>query len=119
MEERPALGASCVDLGASPGGWTSALRRLGCIVTAVDRAPLAPQLMADDGVTFIQGDAFSYRPDQPVCFRWPWNTLAASFVPAHLRAHLPAECAHAPPPCPGRVDGLRHHRVSGARHTAG
>ena len=50
----PESGAACVDLGACPGGWTAALRRRGCTVTAVDRSPLAQYLMDDPLVTFVQ-----------------------------------------------------------------
>jgi 23S rRNA (cytidine2498-2'-O)-methyltransferase len=38
----PGPGDRCLDAGASPGGWTWALARLGANVTAVDRAPLDP-----------------------------------------------------------------------------
>lgn len=55
-----------VDLGASPGGWTHVLRRLGCRVTAVDRAPLVPAVAADPLVTTVQGDAFAWQPPTPV-----------------------------------------------------
>lgn len=58
----PAEGTTVCDLGASPGSWTQAMRRLGCTVTAVDRATLAPSVMEDAGVTFVQGDAFSFEP---------------------------------------------------------
>ena len=66
LETTPAASARCVDLGACPGGWTAALRRYGCTVTAVDRSPLAPDLMQDGAVTFVQGDAFSFEPPTPV-----------------------------------------------------
>ena len=59
----PPSGARCVDLGACPGGWTAALRRRGCTVTAIDRSELAPYLMADSAVTFIKGDAFTFTPE--------------------------------------------------------
>jgi 23S rRNA (cytidine2498-2'-O)-methyltransferase len=55
-----------VDLGASPGGWTTALRKIGAKVIAVDRSELGEDLMQDKMVQFIQGDAFSYQP--------PWAT---------------------------------------------
>jgi hypothetical protein len=51
-----------VDLGACPGGWTKALRLLGCRVLAVDRSPLRDDLMKDPLVEFISGDAFSFQP---------------------------------------------------------
>jgi 23S rRNA (cytidine2498-2'-O)-methyltransferase len=55
-----------VDLGASPGGWTAALRKIGAKVIAVDRSELGEDLMQDKMVQFIQGDAFTYQP--------PWAT---------------------------------------------
>ncbi len=63
---RIAPGETCVDLGASPGGWTYVARQRGARVLAVDRSPLRDDLMADPGVTFVRGDAFSYEPAQPV-----------------------------------------------------
>jgi 23S rRNA (cytidine2498-2'-O)-methyltransferase len=38
----PGTGERCIDLGASPGGWTWVLAQLGARVVAVDKAPLAP-----------------------------------------------------------------------------
>lgn len=55
-----------VDLGACPGGWTAALRLMGCKVIAVDRSPLQDYLMQDDMVEFVKGDAFTYEP--------PWSS---------------------------------------------
>ncbi len=46
----PQPGETCLDLGASPGGWTWALARLGASVTAIDRAPLDPAVAAMPGV---------------------------------------------------------------------
>jgi hypothetical protein len=62
MNCHPTSTTTVVDLGASPGGWTAALRRLGCRVIAVDRSELAPNLMKDKGVEFYKGDAFTYEP---------------------------------------------------------
>ena len=62
---QPAAGDVCVDLGASPGGWSAALLRLGATVTAVDRSPLAPALMAEPRLSFVQGDAFAFTPAAP------------------------------------------------------
>lgn len=55
-------GSTAIDLGASPGGWTSVLRKLGFQVIAVDRALLHPNISKDENVTFISGDAFAYLP---------------------------------------------------------
>ena len=56
---------TAVDLGAHPGGWTTALRRHGYgRVTAVDRQPLADRWLGG-GVEFVQGDAFAFEPAEP------------------------------------------------------
>ena len=56
---------TAVDLGAHPGGWTTALRRHGYgRVTAVDRQPLADRWLGG-GVDFVQGDAFAFEPAEP------------------------------------------------------
>jgi hypothetical protein len=65
MGERPPQGSEfqVVDLGACPGGWTGALRLMGCRVIAVDRSPLDSTLMKDTaGVEYFQGDAFRFVP---------------------------------------------------------
>lgn len=62
----PRKGESAVDLGASPGGWTAVLAQRRCRVIAVDRSPLDATLMKDRGVTFEQGNAFSWTPKAPV-----------------------------------------------------
>lgn len=59
-------GELCVDLGASPGGWTWVARQRGARVVAVDRSPLREDLMNDPMVSFVRGDAFSYEPKRPV-----------------------------------------------------
>jgi len=59
----PGPGETCLDLGASPGGWTWALARLGASVTAVDKAPLAPEVAAMPGVIWRQDSAFAMEPE--------------------------------------------------------
>jgi 23S rRNA (cytidine2498-2'-O)-methyltransferase len=59
-------GDSCVDLGAAPGSWSYHALKRGARVTAVDRSPLREDLMHDRRLHFLQGDAFRYRPEQPV-----------------------------------------------------
>ena len=66
MGAEPRRGESCVDLGASPGGWTATLRKRQAQVIAVDRAPLAPPLARDPGVATVIGNAFNYTPQRPV-----------------------------------------------------
>ena len=60
-----------IDLGACPGGWTSALRYMECTVIAVDRSVLDPSLMQDyPHVEYVAGDAFRFVP--------PWITTMAT-----------------------------------------
>ena len=66
MGAEPGPGDRCVDLGASPGGWTATLRKRRAQVVAVDRAPLAPELARDPGVATVIGNAFTYAPPRPV-----------------------------------------------------
>ena len=63
LRQWPQPGEPCFDLGASPGGWTWALAKLGAAVTAIDRAPLDPAVAAMPGVTWRQGDAFALPPE--------------------------------------------------------
>jgi len=46
----PGPGERCLDLGASPGGWTYVIAKLGAQVIAVDKAPLDPKVAAMAGV---------------------------------------------------------------------
>ncbi|MGH6974192.1 MAG: SAM-dependent methyltransferase, partial [Stellaceae bacterium] len=59
---RPKAGELCVDLGASPGGWTWVLASLGAQVTAVDKAALAPSVTRLPNVTVLQQSAFALDP---------------------------------------------------------
>ena len=58
----PQPGERCLDLGASPGGWTWAAATLGAQVTAVDRAPLDPSVAALPSVTARAQNAFAIDP---------------------------------------------------------
>jgi 23S rRNA (cytidine2498-2'-O)-methyltransferase len=59
----PGAGEQCLDLGASPGGWTWVLASLGADVTAVDKAPLAAGVAAMPGVTERLDSAFGMEPE--------------------------------------------------------
>jgi 23S rRNA (cytidine2498-2'-O)-methyltransferase len=63
LRRQPKPGDRCLDAGASPGGWTWALARLGANVLAVDRAPLEPGIAALPGVEYIRHDAFTLKPE--------------------------------------------------------
>jgi 23S rRNA (cytidine2498-2'-O)-methyltransferase len=67
---RPGPGDVCLDAGASPGGWTWALSRLGARVIAVDRAPLDPAVGRMPGVEERKQSAFSVRPEHDGPFDW-------------------------------------------------
>lgn len=58
----PKAGDICLDLGSSPGGWTWVLGSLGADVTAIDKAPLAPNVAAMKTVRWEQGSAFALEP---------------------------------------------------------
>lgn len=58
----PRPGETCLDLGASPGGWTWVLARLGASVQAVDKAPLDPRMAGMPGVTQALASAFAVLP---------------------------------------------------------
>lgn len=88
----PRDGEHAVDLGASPGGWTRVLRRYGATVTAVDRSPLADDLMADPGVEVVLGDAFRFEPPQPL--DWLVSDIVA--YPERIVALLGSLAALAP-----------------------
>jgi len=67
--ERNALlrpGASAVDLGAAPGGWTYQLVARQMRVTAIDNGRVDAGLMASGLVTHLREDGFRYRPPKPV-----------------------------------------------------
>lgn len=59
-------GQTCVDLGASPGSWSYVAIQRGAHVTAIDRSPLRDDLMRNPRLSFLQADAFKFRPEQPV-----------------------------------------------------
>jgi 23S rRNA (cytidine2498-2'-O)-methyltransferase len=62
-------------LGASPGGWTWVLTKLGAKVIAIDRAELSPSLMKDPNIHFKQGDAFKVSPEMFPETRWIFSDL--------------------------------------------
>ncbi len=81
LGHHPGPGDSCLDLGASPGGWTWALAQLGATVTAIDKAPLDPAVAALPGVSQLIDSAFALEPrpiDWLVCdvIAYPARTLA-------------------------------------------
>lgn len=62
----PSPGETCLDLGASPGGWTWLLAQSGADVVAVDKAPLADGVARLRNVRWQAGSAFALEPrDHP------------------------------------------------------
>jgi 23S rRNA (cytidine2498-2'-O)-methyltransferase len=59
---RPQPGELCLDMGASPGGWSWALQRLGARVVSIDRAPLAPKVAVLPGIEHRLESAFAVDP---------------------------------------------------------
>ena len=60
----PKTGEVCLDLGASPGGWTWVLQRLGARVVSVDKAALDPTLAGLAGITYRRQSAFALGPQE-------------------------------------------------------
>ena len=60
--ESPQPGETCLDLGASPGGWSWVLQGLGARVISVDKAPLDPRIAALPNVELRRQSAFALEP---------------------------------------------------------
>jgi 23S rRNA (cytidine2498-2'-O)-methyltransferase len=72
----PSEGERCLDAGASPGGWTWTLARLGARVIAVDRAPLEDSIAALPGIEQIRHDAFTLKPQDLGPVDWLFCDIA-------------------------------------------
>src|SRR5262249_8932354 len=72
----PAPGERCLDLGASPGGWTWVLAKLGAEVLAIDKAPLDPKVAAMPGVAWRGESAFALEPDSVRPIDWLCSDIA-------------------------------------------
>lgn len=73
--ERPRAGETCLDLGASPGGWSWVLAHLGARVTAVDKAALAPSVTRQSNVTVLQQSAFALEPQSVGPVDWLFSDV--------------------------------------------
>ncbi len=60
----PNSSSRCLDAGACPGGWTWVLNNLGCDIIAVDRSPLADNLIKQKNIEFIKHDVFTIKPEE-------------------------------------------------------
>ncbi len=81
---RPQPGELCLDLGASPGGWSWVLHETGASVVAVDKAPLDPRIAALPRLAYRQESAFALDPTalEPV----DWLCSDVVCYPARLLA---------------------------------
>jgi 23S rRNA (cytidine2498-2'-O)-methyltransferase len=79
---RPQPGEICLDLGASPGGWSWALERMGVNVISVDKAPLAPAIARLPRVEHRVGSVFSLDPQTLGPIDWLFSDVAC--YPARL-----------------------------------
>jgi 23S rRNA (cytidine2498-2'-O)-methyltransferase len=78
----PQPGERCLDLGASPGGWTYVLAKLGAGVLAVDKAPLDPEVAAMPGVEWRGESAFALDPATVGQVDWLFSDIVC--YPARL-----------------------------------
>lgn len=73
----PQQGDTCLDLGATPGGWTWAIASLGATVMAIDRAPLDPTVASMPGVGFRRESAFGLDPANEPPVDWLFSDIIA------------------------------------------
>ncbi len=73
----PRAGETCLDLGASPGGWTWVAARCGADVIAIDRADLDPRVAALPGVTTRRESAFGLDPASMPHVDWLLSDIIA------------------------------------------
>lgn len=75
LNAKPKKGDRCMELGASPGGWTWVIANTGADVIAVDRAPLDPRIECRPNVTFQAGDAFAITPEKTGDLDWLFSDI--------------------------------------------
>ncbi len=72
---QPRTGETCLDLGASPGGWSWVLQGLGARVIAVDKAPLDPRIAALSGVEQRRLSVFALEPRDIGAVDWLFSDV--------------------------------------------
>lgn len=82
LGRRPQPGERCLDLGASPGGWSYVLAKLGAHVVAFDKAPLDPKVAAMPGVEWRGESAFALDPANVGPVDWLFSDIVC--YPARL-----------------------------------
>jgi 23S rRNA (cytidine2498-2'-O)-methyltransferase len=78
----PRPGEICLDLGASPGGWSWVLQQTGAHVIAVDKAPLEPRIAALPNLEQRRLSAFALDPDEIGPVDWLFSDIVC--YPARL-----------------------------------
>tara|TARA_R110002072_G_scaffold67163_2_gene164990 strand:+ start:35834 stop:36796 length:963 start_codon:yes stop_codon:yes gene_type:complete len=71
----PVAGERCIDLGASPGGWTWVLQMLGASVLAIDKAELDPAITALPNVEVRTESAFGLDPKEVGPVDWLFSDV--------------------------------------------
>lgn len=84
LRRHPGEGERCLDLGASPGGWTWVCAQLGARVLAVDKAPLRPEVARLEHVTQRRQSAFALSPEEVEAVDW-WLCDIACYPPRSLQ----------------------------------
>ena len=72
---RPRPRETCLDLGASPGGWSWVLQSLGARVIAVDKAPLDARIAALPGLEVRRQSAFALDPGEVGPVDWLFSDV--------------------------------------------
>jgi 23S rRNA (cytidine2498-2'-O)-methyltransferase len=79
---RPGPGDLCLDLGASPGGWSWVLQGTGARILAVDKAALDPRIAALPGIEHRRMSAFALDPGTLGPVDWLFSDIVC--YPARL-----------------------------------
>jgi 23S rRNA (cytidine2498-2'-O)-methyltransferase len=72
----PHAGERCLDLGASPGGWTWVLAQLGAHVVSVDKSPLDPRVASLPNIDYRAMSAFALDPPKIGPVDWLFSDVA-------------------------------------------
>jgi 23S rRNA (cytidine2498-2'-O)-methyltransferase len=110
---RPEPGERCLDLGASPGGWSWALQRMGARVVAVDKAPLAPEIACLSGIEHRAESAFALEPLSIGPVDWLFSDIVC--YPARLLALIERWLAAGTCPrlvCTVKFQGATDHDIA-------
>jgi len=75
LDQRPGPGDFCLDLGASPGGWTWVLQRLGARVLSIDKAPLDPSIARLPNIEERRESAFALDPKSVARVDWLFSDV--------------------------------------------